>query len=114
MSASFRPADFARVAVRADAGRRTGALARAAVLAGVGFHVAYVALHLAHAWHGEPALLVALSPIPLFRGAIASAGCASVLGVLGYFAAREEWRFSISRLLAAGIVLFVVAIGVWP
>jgi hypothetical protein len=117
MSASSRAAaaaDAARAAERGDVGARASAVARAIVLAGIGFHIAYVALHLAHAWQREPALLLRFSSIPLFRTAIASAGCASVLGVLGLRAAREEWRFSTSRLLAAAIVLFVAAITLWP
>lgn len=89
-------------------------MARAAVLGGAGFHLAYVALHLAHVWNREPALLLGFSSIPLFRAAIASAVCALVLGVLGFPAAREQWRFSMPRLLAAAIALFVVAITLWP
>ena len=113
MSASSRVADLVRGAERNDGVGRVGS-ARAVVLAGVGFLLSYVALHLAHAWQREPTLLLGLSSIPLFRTVIASAACASVLGVLGFLGAREEWRLSTSRLLAAAIVLFVAAIAVWP
>jgi xanthine/uracil/vitamin C permease (AzgA family) len=114
MSASSRVAEVVRAAERRDVAARANALARPAILAGVGFFLSYVALHLAHAWQREPALLLGLSSIPLFRVVIASAACASVLGVLGFLGARDDWRLSTSRLLAASIVVFVVAITVWP
>ena len=99
-------ADGARLGIRGGM--------RALVLAGVGFHFAYVALHLVHVSRRDPAFLSYLSPIPLFGTVASSACCAVVLGALGLAAPRDEWRVAPSRLLAAAIALFVVVIALWP
>ena len=80
--------------------------------AGVTFFVAYVTLQLLHALGRDPAIVVALAPIPLFARFIASVACAFPTGLAIGSLLRdpERWLRILPTLLAAAIVLFVVTV----
>ena len=76
------------------------------------FFVAYVTLQLLHVLGRDPAIVVALAPIPLFARFIASAACAFPTGLAIGFLVRapERWLRLLPTLLAAAIALFVVTV----
>ena len=77
----------------------------------VAFLVAYVTLQLLHAIGNDPALVVALAPIPLFARFLASAVCAVPAGLaLGIVRGPAGWLRRLPAILAAAIALFIVTI----
>jgi hypothetical protein len=79
---------------------------------GVTFFVAYVALQLLHSLRRDPAIVVALAPIPLFARFIASATvCLPVgLAVGSLVRQRERWLAILPTLLAVAVGLFVITV----
>jgi hypothetical protein len=76
------------------------------------FFVVYVTLQLIHVLGRDPAIVVALAPIPLFARFVASVACAFPTGLAigALVRAPERWLRILPTLLAAAIALFVVAI----
>jgi hypothetical protein len=83
--------------------------------AGVTFFVAYVTLQLLHAFHRDPAIVVALASIPLFARFIASAICSVPVGlVIGRLLRDgERWLSILPTLLAVAIGFFVLTIALF-
>jgi hypothetical protein len=78
----------------------------------VAFFVAYATLQLLHAIGTDPALIVALAPIPLFARFLASAACAVPVGLALGIVVRDRalWLRRLPAILAVAIALFVVTI----
>jgi hypothetical protein len=79
---------------------------------GVTFFVAYVTLQLLHALGRDPAIVAALTPIPLFARFEASAICALPIGLAGGVLLRDRERCLsiLPTLLAIAIGLFVLTV----
>lgn len=107
------------VPVEAPAVARGAWRARAAVavaFASVSFLVAYAALQILHEADREPNIVAAVGGIPLYARCLVSATCAVVVGALRGLIARDPERLlrALPRILAAAIVLFTVAVVLFP
>jgi hypothetical protein len=95
---------------------RTARLGLAASVGAVAFLIAYAVLQLLHVADRDPAVVAALSPIPLYARFVAGVAVAAPVGAASGLLAGDPARAlrGVPTILAAAIALFVAVAVLFP